>query len=233
MVKKHNTRRAESFRDAFEVTLPALFAYFPLAMVFGFVFEHYGFAWYLAPLMSAMIYGGSVQFLVLTMIDNGATFTAMLIAVFFVALRNLFYGLSFIERYKRVTPILKGFLSFGLVDATYAILLARPKAKLRFCLQVTTLIYIYWVLGTAVGAFFAEQIPTLAGADFVLPAFFAILVVDFYLIHRSVWPIVLPIVFSIIAYEIFPSNYLVLAICFSILYLSIQYISAQLQKDKL
>ena len=218
MIKETNC-----WADAWKAAFPIFFAYFPLGMVFGLVFVEQGYAWYLAPITSAFIYGGSVQFLMLTMLDNGAAAVSIIIAVFFVALRNLFYGLSFIKRYQNLNPLLKGYLSFGLVDATYAILLARVDAPIRFCVQVTTLIYFFWVGGTLVGSLFAEILPVIKGVDFVLPSFFMVLVLDFYLVHRSLLPIILPIIFSFIAYALFPSAYLVIAICLTLIYLSLQY----------
>ena len=74
-------------------------------------------------------------------------------------------------------------MAFGMVDATYAILLSRPKSSLRFCLQVTILNYAYWFFGSVIGALFADLLPQIQGIDFILTAFFMILVLDFYFVH--------------------------------------------------
>ena len=229
-MEKMNKINDSGWLAAWQASFPILFAYFPLGMVFGLVFEEHGVSWYLAPITSALIYGGSVQFLMLTMLDNGASSWAIVIAVFFVALRNLFYGLSFIDRYKQLNVFLKAFLSFGLVDATYATLLSKPNATHKFCFRLTLLIYLYWVLGTFVGALFADILPPIAGINFVLPAFFMVLVLDFYLIHRSWLPILLPVFVSILAYIVFPSGYLVIAISFCLIFLSMQYELARRRK---
>jgi 4-azaleucine resistance transporter AzlC len=222
-------RRQNSFKKALEVTFPILFAYGPLGMVFGLLCVHQGYDWYLAVLMSAFVFAGAVQFLVLTMLDNGAMLFSILLAAFFIGFRNLFYGLSFLDRFKKLNPLLKSILAFGMVDATYAILLSRPKASLRFCLQVTALNYIYWVGGTLIGALFADFIPEMHGLDFILTAFFMILVLDFYLVNRTVEPIFLPIVFAALSYIILPSYYLILAICFSLIFLSFKHVIASRQ----
>ena len=224
MSLNQSTEHAACFKSALHATLPILFAYFPLSLVFGVVFVHQGFDWYFAPLMSAFLFAGAVQFLVLTLLANDAMMISILIAAFFVAFRNSFYGLGFIDRFSHVNPILRGFLAFGMVDATYAILIARPKASILFCIYTTVLIYMYWVCGTLVGAFFADYIPDMRGTSFVLSAFFMTLVIDFYWIHKSVLPLIMPIIFALIAYMIAPSIYLVVAICISLLFLSAKYL---------
>lgn len=216
----HNT----CFKSALHATLPIFFAYFPLSMLFGLVFVHQGYDWYLAPLMSAFLFAGAVQFLVLSMLANDAMFISIVIAAFFVAFRNAFYGLGFIKRFQKLPPFLKGFLAFGMVDATYAILISRPKASILFCIYTTVLIYLYWIVGTFTGAFFADVIPDMLGANFLLSAFFMTLVLDFYAVHNSILPLVMPVIFSLIAYALLPSFYLIVAICFSLLFISTQYL---------
>lgn len=208
---------------AFKLTLPVLFAYFPLGVVFGVLFVHQGFEWFWAPLMSMLAYAGTVQFLVLTMLDNGATVLAIAVAAFLVAFRNAFYGVSFLHRYRKLPPWLKGLLAFGMVDATYAVLVAHPKAPVKFCIKVTALLYLYWVAGTLCGAVFANAMPMIDGLEFVLTSFFGVLVVDFYHVHKSVFPLVLPIIFSIVAYVFFPEQSLVIAILLSVIFLYLKF----------
>lgn len=228
----NKSRRKNSFKEALSVTLPILFAYGPLGMVFGLLFVNQGYDWYLAPLMSALLFAGAVQFLVLTMLDNGAMLISILVAAFFIGLRNLFYGLSFLDKFRKLNPLLKTIMAFGMVDATYAILLSRPKSSLRFCLQVTILNYAYWFFGSVIGALFADLLPQIQGIDFILTAFFMILVLDFYFVHRSIEPLIIPIAFSILAYLIAPSYYLIFAICFSLIFISSRYLINKSKEDK-
>lgn len=218
------SKEQDCLKGAFQATFPIFFAYFPLSMLFAVLFVHQGFDWYMAPIASAVLFAGAVQFLMLAMIDNGAMLASILIACFFVAFRNAFYGLGFIERFQHTNLITRGLLAFGMVDATYAILISRPKASIRFCTQATVLIYLYWFLGTLAGSIFAHYVPEVEGAEFVLAAFFMILVIDFFMVHRSIAPIVMPIILSIIAYMMAPSFYLVVAICLSLLFLSGRYL---------
>lgn len=207
---------------AVKLSLPVIFAYFPLGMVFGVLFTNAGFAWYLAPLMSVFVYGGSVQFIALSMMEDHSGVFAILFATLFVAVRNSFYGLSLLERFK-TRWLLKAFFIFGLVDATYAILMTHPAKKnqddIKFCFYLTLVIYLSWTLGTFVGALFSNYLPHFSGLSFILPCFFLVLVVEYYLSTKSLQSIIAPIIFAAIAYYMMPNNYLFMAIVLSIFYI--------------
>lgn len=202
------------------LSMPALAVYFPLGLVFGVVFTQQGFDWFYAPIMSVLVYAGAVQFVTLSMMSEHASILAILMTTVFVALRNSFYGLSLLERFKSHW-LTKSFLIFGLVDATYAILLSykHPENDLKFCMLVSFFVYCYWVLGTFVGALFADQLPRIAGLDFILTCFFMALVIDYFMIHKRLKPIIIPVLTSAIAYFLLPQYYLLIAISLCVVYL--------------
>ena len=205
---------------ALRLTVPIFFAYFSIGVVYGVIFTHSGFAWYLAPLISAIVFAGSVQFVALSMMSEHATVFAVIIATVFIAFRNAFYGLSFLDRYK-TGWLAKSVLVFTLVDATYAILTANPPKQglndIKFCLSVSLLNFVYWVAGTFLGAVMSCWIPEFDALKFVLPAFFMTVVVGFFLKSRQWHAIVAPILCMVIAYFIWPAQYFLLAILFSII----------------
>lgn len=209
----------DEFPYAFKQSLPVVFAYFPLGMVFGVLFAHQGYDWYLAPLMSALVYAGAVQFLALTMMEHHATVLAIVVAAFFVAFRNTFYGISFFERFKPAGGFQKLCLIFGLVDGSYAIFLANPKASLRFCTQVNIILYLSWFVGTFLGAVFADHIPEIKGLDFVLTSFFMVLVIDYFMKYRQWAPLIFPVIASFISYLILPTFYFLIAIIASLCFI--------------
>ncbi len=205
---------------AFKLSLPTLFAYFPLGMVFGILFAHSGFNRFLGPLMSAVLYSGSVQFVALSMMTKHAGIIPIVAATVFIAIRNSFYGLNLLPRFNQ-RGLLRAFLIFTLVDATYAILMTHPPDKnlndSKFCFLLSFLIFGYWVGGTVVGAIFATWLPPVHGLAFILPSFFMVLVVEFFIAKRQWHAIIAPILSAIIAYIILPNQYLLLAIIFSMI----------------
>lgn len=219
---------------AFTLSLPTLFAYFPLGIVFGILAVHLHFSWYFAVLMSAFIYGGSVQFVALGMLASHNSILAILFATLFIAMRNSFYGLSFIDRYESPWYI-KIFLMFTMVDAIYALLLKHSynnkRSDLKFCIYLNLLIYSYWVVGTFIGAVAGFWLPDFSGLAFILPCFFMTLVIENYFTHRSWVPLIIPIVASLISFILHPQNYFLLAVILCLFFIFIYHKPMRTEKS--
>lgn len=87
---------------------------------------------------------------------------------------------------------------------------------------MTLLVYLYWVVGTFIGAYFANVIPEFKGLEFVLTSFFAILVIEYYLLNKKVDALLIPLIAAAIAYSLMPQYFLVIAILLSVFYLYIK-----------
>ena len=220
-------------KQAFKLSIPSLFAYLPLGLIFTILWLKAGFSGYWAPAMSVFSYAGSVQFVALSMMQEHASIFAILLATSFIASRNLFYGVSFIQRFKTKPKLMRAFLIFGLVDATYAVLITNPEKAGRndttFCFYVTLFPYIYWVLGTCMGLGLYSSMPDIQGLDFMLTSFFMILVVDYYLVSRDKLSLLMPVVFACISFWIFPKQYLLVSILASSFFI---YITEWVQEKK-
>ncbi len=210
-------------KQAFKISMPSLFAYFPLGMVFTILWLKAGFPAYWAPIMSVFAFAGAVQLVALSMMQEHASVIAILLAVSFIASRNLFYGLSLIERYQDKPKLTKAFLIFGLVDATYGMLMVNPEKPGRddtaFCFYVTLWPYIYWMLGTFSGLFLFSFMSEIKGLDFMLTSFFMVLVIDYYLVSRDKLSLIMPVAFACFSFLIFPKQYLLLSIILSAIFI--------------
>lgn len=198
-----------------KITLPVLLAYIPLGAVFGVLFVHLGYSWYWAPIMSFLIYGGSVQFMSISMMAMGAGLTQILIPAFMLLFRSVFYGLNFIERYKGIVWYEKLYLMHGLVDGTYALLHSyQYENKIKdkhFCISVSFLLHMYWVIGTFIGAFWGDHLPQPPGS-FILSCLFLVVVLDQYFIIKSWRPIVLALIAATVAIILSAKNMVIIAI---------------------
>lgn len=212
--------RYDIIKQSYRLTLPLFFTYIPLGLLFGVLFAHSGFAWYFAPIMSLLVFGGSVQFVALSLMTKMASVYAIVLATIFLAFRNSFYGLGLLQRYK-THWLIKSFLIFMLVDPTYVILVTNPpeagRDDIAFCFWVSLWIYAYWTLGTFLGALFSKWIPPFDALSFILPAFFMVLAVDYFIAKRKWHVVVMPIVCAVVAYLLLPKQYLLLAIVFSLI----------------
>lgn len=199
---------------AFQLSLPIFFSYFPLGMVFGTLFSKLPIDWYMALIMSAVVYAGTVQFVVLGLLQDRASYVFIFLSVVFIAARNSFYGLSLFRRYK-MPPLKKWFAIFTLVDTNYALLLeTKPyvddKKDQAFCLWLGAFPYLYWVFGTFAGALFGQRIPGVDKLEFVLVAFFAIILLEQYRKSRSLVPIAVGLVSFALALWLVNSSSLIL-----------------------
>lgn len=180
-----------NFKKALKITSPIFFGYVAIGIPFGLMAVSAGFPWWLAPLMSVVIYSGTAQYIGVALfasgIVDGATFWTSLLGFlgieFFVGLRHVFYSLSFIKKYSG-TGKWKIPLIFTLSDETYA-LIAEAKVpedakKGDFYAAISLLDFSYWFLGTLVGAIAGQMIPAgyLDGVDFALTALFIVIMID-------------------------------------------------------
>jgi len=163
--------------------------------------------------MSAFVYAGSAQFLTVGMLSAGIEVWQIGAAVLLLNLRHVFFGLSFLDRY-RVDLLRRAYLVFGLTDETYAILSIQTRADddARFCLILTMLHHSYWIMGTLIGVIVGVQLDiAVPGLEFVLTCMFLVLVIEKANSDHRRWPFVGGAVAGIISILFFPTRLLLAA----------------------
>ncbi|MBQ0050641.1 MAG: AzlC family ABC transporter permease [Treponema sp.] len=180
-----------NFRTAFKATVPILFGYVSIGIPFGLMSVSTGYPWWLAPLMSLVVFSGTAQYLAIALFASGilagtsfwTTLTTFLGIEFFVGLRHIFYSLSFIKKYEG-TGKWKLPLIYTLSDETYALIsdiqVPEDANKGEFYAAISLLDYSYWFIGTLVGSVAGQFIPAgyLDGVDFALTALFIVLMIN-------------------------------------------------------
>jgi 4-azaleucine resistance transporter AzlC len=164
----------------FRTSLPVAFGYVPLGMAFGVLLVGLGYAWWWAPVMGLVIYAGSAQFLAVSLLAAGAGLADTFVATLLLNLRHVFYGLTLIDRYRRLGAP-GAYAVFALTDETFSVLAGAPvhPQDRRFVVAVTALNQFWWVLGCAVGALVGHSLPfSTEGLAFSLTALFAVLLVE-------------------------------------------------------
>ena len=82
-------------------------------------------------LISLFVYAGSMQFALIGILTEGLSFAATAIMTLLINSRHAFYGLTFIERFRKMKAA-GPYMIFSLTDETYSILCS---AKSRMILQ--------------------------------------------------------------------------------------------------
>lgn len=172
-----------TFRFAVEKSLPVLFGYLFLGSAFGIMLYEAGYNFIWAIFISLVVYAGSGQFLLVSLLSSGAAIPTVAVMTLFINSRHIFYGLSFIEKFK------KGgwrypFMIFTLTDETYSVNTSfstvpdkvdEPKA--RYLIGLFD--HIYWIIGSVIGSLAGQIIPIdFTGIDFSMTALFIVIFID-------------------------------------------------------
>ncbi|MDG4667509.1 AzlC family ABC transporter permease [Mycobacterium sp. 236(2023)] len=168
-------------RGVLALSAPIGLAFIPLGMALGFLVVHAGLAWWWAPVFAAVIYAGSLEFLMVHLAATAAPIVTVGLTTFVVNSRHVFYALSF--PLHRVRGLLgKAYSTYTLSDEAYAVGVS-PEAQAwttRPILLMQLLFHLLWVAGATLGGLVGEALPIdrLVGLDFALTALFIVLGID-------------------------------------------------------
>ncbi len=197
------------FIKALKDTFPIFVSYFTLSFSFAIVAVKIGINSYLVILMSIIIYSGSLQFLLIG-IYKKLSLIDIFIASFLLNFRQLFYSLTFLDRYKN-----QFYKIFALTDETFAILTHKNNGR-KYELYVSVLNHFYWLFGTVCGVIFVNYVDfELKGLDFVLVSLFVVILLENILRKKKPFPFLLGIFSYFIFYTLNVPNILIFSILFS------------------
>ena len=92
----------KEFKYAIIKSLPVMCGYIFLGIAFGIVLQQAGYNFIWAFAISLFVYAGSMQFVMVPLLASAASPVTMAITTLFVNSRHLFYGLSFVESFKKM-----------------------------------------------------------------------------------------------------------------------------------
>jgi 4-azaleucine resistance transporter AzlC len=173
---------AAAFRAAFPNTVPVLTGYLILGLAYGVLMKDKGYGVLWSGIMSAVCYGGSIQYLAITLLTTAFDPIQAFLLSFMVNARHIFYGISMLQKYRGMGAV-KPWLIFSLSDETYSIVscvdVPEGVSPKLFYFFVHTLDWFYWLAGTVLGAVVGGFIRfSTEGMDFALTALFIVLFVE-------------------------------------------------------
>jgi 4-azaleucine resistance transporter AzlC len=175
-------RHAGALRAAFPATIPVLTGYVCLGMAYGLLMASIGYSPLWALLMSLLIFGGSIQYVAITLLTGAFEPVQAFLLSVMVNARHIFYGLSLLEKYRGIGRG-RAYLICALSDETFSLVstLEPPEGVSRrdFYLCISLLDHSYWVLGSVLGAALGSLLTfDTTGMDFVLTALFVVLFME-------------------------------------------------------
>ena len=172
----------KAFKAAWPKTIPIMAGFLFLGFSYGVYMNVSGFSFVYPMVMSAVIYGGSLEFLTVSMLLSPFAPLQVFTVSLMIQARHLFYGISMLEKFKG-TGLKKFYLIYGMCDETFSVnYVADISADVDrgwFMFFVTLFNQIYWVLGATLGGLFGSLITfNTKGLDFVMTALFAVIFLD-------------------------------------------------------
>ncbi|MCA0294837.1 MAG: AzlC family ABC transporter permease [Actinobacteria bacterium] len=154
---------------------------FALGAGFGVLVTSHGLPWWLAPVISASMFAGSVEFLLIGMFATATPVATIAVTTFLVNSRHLFYGLTF-PLHRVRGRLARAYSVFALCDEAYAILTTKDPDALSSSRITWTQFGLHasWAGGALAGGLLGGLIPDLPGLDFILTALFVVLAIDAY-----------------------------------------------------
>ena len=174
--------RIKAFRAAFPYTIPIFAGFWFLGLAYGIYMNVSGFSFLYPMLMSLTIFGGSLEFVAITMLLSPFAPLQTFIMTLMIQVRHLFYGIAMLERYKGL-GWKRAYLIFGMCDETFSINYTAkiPEGVDRgwFLFFVTLLNHFYWVFGATLGGIAGSFLRfNTEGVDFVMTAMFVVIFLE-------------------------------------------------------
>lgn len=213
MNKKENqksTMRRDAFKAAFPYTIPIFAGFWFLGLAYGIYMNVSGFSFVYPMIMSLVIFGGSLEFVAVSLMLSPFAPLQTLVVTLMIQARHLFYGISMLDKYKDM-GWKRAYLIFGMCDESFSInytaKIPEGVDKGWFMFFVTLLNQFYWVSGSTIGGILGSFLTfDTEGLDFVMTAMFVVIFLEQFWKEKKPYTAVLGIVCTAVCRWIFGAD---------------------------
>ncbi|GAU77885.1 AzlC family ABC transporter permease [Fusibacter sp. 3D3] len=172
----------KTLRFAFIKTIPVLFGYLFLGIAFGLLLQRAGYNFIWSFFISTFVFAGSMQFVLISFLGTSTSFLSIILMTLSINSRHIFYGLSFIEKFKHMGKAYP-YMIFSLTDETYSLLcgtqIPSDLQEDKVFFAIASLNQSYWVVGSVLGGLLGEMIFfNTTGIDFAMTALFVVIFIE-------------------------------------------------------
>ncbi|MCJ7857037.1 AzlC family ABC transporter permease [Lachnospiraceae bacterium NSJ-143] len=204
----------ESFKYAFQKTIPVLFGYLFLGSACGLVLFNAGYNFIWVFFISLFVYAGSGQMLLASLLAVKAPFATVAVLTLLLNSRHAFYGLSFIDRFKNAGSMYP-YMIFSLTDETYSILCSTHTPvginDGRVIKAIAFLDHSYWLAGCVFGALMGQLLSfNFKGVDFAMTALFVVIFIEQWESFKSHVPVYAGVISALLCILIFGTDNFIL-----------------------
>ncbi|SHF14174.1 AzlC family ABC transporter permease [Schwartzia succinivorans] len=205
-----NNTRINAFRAALPNTIPILAGFLFLGMAYGVYMNVSGFSFWYPMIMSAVIFGGSLEFVAVSMLLSPFAPAEVFLLALMIQARHLFYGIAMLDRFKGL-GWKRWYLIYGLCDESFSInFTARiPEGIDRgwFMFWVTLLNQLYWVGGATLGGLLGSLLTfDTRGLDFVMTAMFVVIFLEQLLHERKHYTACIGMLSAVVCLNVFGAD---------------------------
>ena len=174
--------KRKAFAAALPYTLPILAGFWFLGAAYGIYMRVSGFAFWYPILMSTVIFGGSLEFVTVTLLLSPFAPLQTFLVALMIQARHLFYGIAMLDRFKGL-GWKRYYLIFGMCDESFSVNytadIPQDVDKGWFMFFVTLLNHFYWVFGAAAGGVLGSLVSfDTEGLEFVMTALFVVIFLE-------------------------------------------------------
>ena len=205
-----NNTRINAFRAALPNTIPILAGFLFLGMAYGVYMNVSGFSFWYPMIMSAVIFGGSLEFVAVSMLLSPFSPAEVFLLALMIQARHLFHGIAMLDRFKGL-GWKRWYLIYGLCDASFSInFTARiPEGIDRgwFMFWVTLLNQLSWVGGATIGGLLGSLLTfDTRGLDFVMTAMFVVIFLEQLLHERKHYTACIGMLSAVVCLNVFGAD---------------------------
>lgn len=177
-------------KAALPYSAPMIAGFLFLGVAYGIYMKALGFGVWYPMLMALLIYAGSVEFIAAAALIAPFSPLSVLLITLMVSGRQIFYGISMLEKYGAHLGKKRWYLISSLVDESFSLnYMANIPSHLDkgwYMFFVSLYLHIYWVLGAIVGNVFGGMLPVdLKGVEFAMTALFLVIFAENWMKEKS------------------------------------------------
>ncbi|MBE5800797.1 MAG: branched-chain amino acid transporter AzlC [Clostridiales bacterium] len=208
-MQKQGIRR-KALASAFPHTLPIFAGFWFLGMAYGIYMNVSGFSFWYPMLMSITVFGGSLEFVAVSMLLSSFAPLQTFIMALMIQARHLFYGIAMLDKYKGM-GWKRFYLIFGMCDESFSInctaRIPKDVDKGWFMFFVTLLNQCYWVTGSTLGGILGSLFTfNTEGLDFVMTAMFVVIFLEQWLKEKRHYTALIGVAASVACLLIFGAD---------------------------
>ncbi len=178
-------KKREIIKYALIKALPVIISYLFIGMAYGIIMTKAGYSIWWSLCISLTVYTGAFQFILVSLLNQGASLLTIALTALFMNSRQTFYGLSFLDDFNSMGSK-RWYMIHSLTDETYAVDCTLDKDETitihdrrTIMFYVALFSHLSWAAATILGGFFGSLIPfDLTGIDFCMTALFVTIFID-------------------------------------------------------